>query len=164
MPAGLCHHVAIQVSDIDRAVSFYDEALDARLLTRWKLVSWEIAAAVMGGPEGTAFEMCRLGFAPGCLELFRFTGEIAPDWAKARAPGRVPHFGVQVDDIERAIDRVEAAGGRRLWPHPETWGAAHTLYAADLDGNVFELCDASLPRLVDLLIGLDPKLAPQGER
>ena len=160
--SSICHHVAVRVSDIGRAADFYVDALDARVLTRRQRVDGPSAAEVMGGPAGTAFDMCRLGFETGCLELFQFVGEQRPDWVSSDAPGRVPHFGIEVADVERALRRVEASGGRRLWREAESWGTARTLYAADPDGNVFELCDASLPALVDLLIALNPALDPAG--
>ena len=162
MPTSLCHHVAVQVADLDRATEFYVTALDARVLTRRQRVDGHVAASVMGGATGTAFDMCRLGFESGCLELFQFTGEIRPNWAgEDRLRPRVPHFGVHVDDVEAALRRVEAAGAQRLWPEPEQWGSAKTMYVEDLDGNVFELCDASLPDLVGLLVALDPTLEPE---
>jgi catechol 2,3-dioxygenase-like lactoylglutathione lyase family enzyme len=152
----LFHHVAIAVADLEDAIRFYGDALDATILTAPREVGPPRAAQVMGGPADGRFRACRLGFDAGCLELFQFLGstEQMPDWAAREHTARVPHFGVEVADVAATLERVERAGGRRLWPHPEHWGSARTLYVADPDGNVFELCDTSLEALVEILLGL----------
>jgi catechol 2,3-dioxygenase-like lactoylglutathione lyase family enzyme len=149
----LCHHVAIQVADLDRAIAFYGDVLDGHILTAPRDVGPPQAGEVMGGPSNARFRACRLGFDAGCLELFQFVGTAAdrPDWARRDGTARLPHFGVHVADVAQTLERVERRGGRRLWPQAEEWGTAKTMYAADPDGNVFELCDASLDDLVDLL-------------
>src|SRR5262245_2195066 len=108
------------------------------MLTLPRRVDGPMAATAMGGPPGTCFDTCRIGFDDGCIELFQFVGPDVPEWTRA-APGRVPHFGVVVPDVAQALERIEAAGGRRLWPEIERWGPASTMYASDPDGNVFEL-------------------------
>jgi predicted enzyme related to lactoylglutathione lyase len=152
----LCHHIAIQVSDLDRAIAFYTDVFDGTVLTAPRELGPPRAMEVMGGPAETRFRVCRLGFNAGCLELFQFIGSPAqaPDWAAGGATRRLPHFGVQVDDLPATLERVERSGGSRLWPHAEEWGSAKTMYASDPDGNVFELCDASLADLVRILIPL----------
>lgn len=152
----LCHHVAIKVADLESAIRFYDEVLGARIFTAPREIGPPHAAEVMGGPADVRFRACRLGFDAGCLELFQFLGSPGqiPEWAAGTHTARVPHFGVQVADVMATLERVERAGGRRLWPHPEEWGPARTMYVADPDGNVFELCDASLEALVGILLDL----------
>ena len=154
--SSLWHHVAIQVSDLDGAIGFYTDVLDGRVLTAAREVGPPQAAEVMGGPAGLRFRVCRLAFDAGCLELFEFlgSGEEVPAWALDRRTARVPHFGVHVADVAETLERIERAGGRRLWQHAEQWGSAHTMYVADPDGNVFELCDTSLEELVDILLVL----------
>jgi catechol 2,3-dioxygenase-like lactoylglutathione lyase family enzyme len=155
----LWHHVAIRVADIERSIRFYREVFGGKMLTLPRRVDGAMAARVMDGPSGTRFDTCRIGFDAGCLELFQFIGPEVPDWSTC-PPGRVPHFGIVVPDVSQAVERIEQAGGRRLWPEVERWGPAATMYACDLDGNVFELVDTPLESLVRILTTMFPETDP----
>lgn len=159
--AAVTHHIALRVDDLDRAARFYIDVLDGHYLTLPKEASGDLAETVMGGPPGTTFLACRLGFDEGCIELFQFTGDAAPAWAKTPTRARVPHFGVLVRDIPETLRRIEAAGGAQLWPEVEHWGPASTMYASDPDGNVFELADMNLRDLVGVLLELFPDTDPK---
>jgi catechol 2,3-dioxygenase-like lactoylglutathione lyase family enzyme len=156
------HHIGLEVGDIDAALAFYEDALDGHLLTRIRRVSTPFAGIVMGSGPATEFDQCRIGFdGGGCVELFQFVGADAPSWlTDAGGPRRLPHFGVLVDDVAESLKRVERAGGKALWPEIEEWGPAHTMYAADLDGNVFELCDAPSEKIVEILVDMYPECDP----
>jgi hypothetical protein len=67
---------------------------------------------------------------------------------------------LQVEDVAEALRRVEAAGGRRLWPDVHPLGTANVIYVADPDENVVELTDASLERIVQLTIEAIPAADP----
>lgn len=76
----------------------------------------------------------------GSNPLTAATGPTA-DW-KARSAT----FYIQVDDIERTLDRIEAAGGRRVMPRTEgpEFGAKHILvftHFVDPAGNVVGLVE-----------------------
>lgn len=156
------HHVGLDVHDIVASLAFYEDALDGRLLTRIRRVSSPFAGIVMGSDANTEFDQCRIGFdGGGCVELFQFMGDVVPDWmSSSPSPRRLPHFGVLVDDVAASLERVEHAGGKGLWPEIEEWGPAHTMYAADLDGNVFELCDATSETIVEILLDMYPECDP----
>ena len=140
---------------------FYLNALDGQLLTRIRRVGPPFAGIVMGGSGSMQFDQCRIGFEDGgCVELFQFVGGEVPEWLPSAGPRRLPHFGVLVADVPKALERVEEAGGRGLWPEIEEWGPAHTMYCSDLDGNVFELCDAPIGEIVDILVGMYPESDP----
>jgi len=135
-------HVAVTVTDIDRAGSFYAEAFDAEWLWEPRLMEGEEAARTGIAP---AFRCGMIGFSEACLELFELLGTERP------APTSVPHFALQVDDVDAALARIEAAGGTRLWPRPNVIGKIRVIYTADPDGNVIELLDANLADLVSTI-------------
>jgi hypothetical protein len=53
-----------------------------------------------------------------------------------------------------------AAGGSSIWPRPAKWGAATVMYAADPDGNAFELFDVPLESIVAMTIEMFPESCP----
>ena len=71
-----------------------------------------------------------LGLGDAMLELFEFTGDDVPEWARRPRDGRLPHLAVQVEDTDAALARVEAAGGRRIWPEVDRFGRARVIYVA----------------------------------
>ena len=137
------HHHALLVADLERAVAFCVEAFDGRALTRPFAVAPPAAGGVMNGDERTSLTIALVAASFGTLELFRFA-DPAPPWATIDRRARLPHFGVRVDDVGAALDRVERAGGERLWDRVERWGTARVMYVADPDGNVIELLDADI--------------------
>lgn len=148
------------MSDLDRAAEFYLGALDGHWLFKPATNPGPGAQAVFGGGPETAFRFCYIGFESGAVELIEFTAE-PPAWAAGGAAGRLlPHFGLVVDDVEATTARIERAGGSRVWPRPAKWGSATVMYAADPDGNPFELFDVSLEGIVDLTIEMFPESAP----
>jgi catechol 2,3-dioxygenase-like lactoylglutathione lyase family enzyme len=155
------HHVALQVSSLERAAGFYIEAFDGRWLTAPLLLDDPSAAVVFGGPEGTAVRHCKIGFDAGAVELFEFTGDARPDWAAPRGVvARLPHFAIVVDDVPATLERVRACGGTELWPSITHWGTAQSMYVADPDGNVVEVIDEPLEDVVATTLRLFPAARP----
>ena len=76
----------------------------------------EFPEVVMGGPRGVRFKVCHIGFDQGAVELFEFLEPVHPIDVVHPSRGNLIHFGLQVEDVEEALERVEAAGGRRLGP------------------------------------------------
>jgi catechol 2,3-dioxygenase-like lactoylglutathione lyase family enzyme len=135
------HHHGLLVADAERAGDFYCSALGAAWLARPIVFDGPGAEQAMG-ETGVRLKLGILGFdGAGAVELFEFLDNTAPAWAIDPARGRLPHLALQVPDTDAALERIEAAGGRRLWEQVGRWGAARVIYAADLDGNVIELLD-----------------------
>jgi catechol 2,3-dioxygenase-like lactoylglutathione lyase family enzyme len=157
--ANAFHHVALQVESLEAGAQFYIDSFDGRWLARPILIDTPSAADVMGGPPGTAFRSCKIGFDAGAVELFEFVGPNRPEWADDK-PGRVPHFAMIVDDVEATLERVRAAGGIELWPEIVAWGDSKNMYVADPDGNVIEVKDASLEDVVATTYRMFPETDP----
>ena len=159
MPTEQLHHTGVLVADIDRAAAFYLDALDGRWLFKPATNRGEGAQYVFGGAPDVAFTFCYIGFRTGAVELIEFL-EGAPDWARSPVRGLLPHFGVVVDDIAQTVERVERAGGRRVWPEPVSWGGATVMYVADPDGNPIELFDVPLEGIVERTLEMFPESVP----
>ena len=104
------HHQGLMVEDLERAIRFYTEAFDGMPLTRPVVLEGGAAEMVMDAPPGARYSMCLIRIGAATVELFSFHGDLRPAWARA-PKGRLPHFGLQVDDVEAALERIERAGG-----------------------------------------------------
>ena len=98
MPATV-HHVGLQVSDLDRAGAFYVAALGARWLVM--PLAFEGPGAVQAmGHDGVKLRLAMLGLGDAMLELFEFTGDEVPDWARrARDARSVVEPGIGIERI-----------------------------------------------------------------
>lgn len=118
-------HVGLTVPDLAAACRFFERAFDAELLYEVvtpsdpPLTGEEVAHQLGIHPEARIVHMCLLKLGEGpTLELFCVTH------AAQREPATLQDFGLQhialyVDDMARATQRFEEAGGALLSPpHP----------------------------------------------
>jgi catechol 2,3-dioxygenase-like lactoylglutathione lyase family enzyme len=141
------HHVGVRVSDMAEAIEFYQGALEARILVEPYEISGEVADRITG-VEGARMRMCQIGFDEGFVELFQFETSLpAPASPVPYVHQRVLHFGLQVDDVAGALQRVESHGGQRVF-EPRPLGSVTYCYCRDPDGNVIELADGPMSRIV----------------
>jgi catechol 2,3-dioxygenase-like lactoylglutathione lyase family enzyme len=144
------HHVGIRVASIEAASDFYEAAFDARVLVAPYIVAGEVAELITGA-EGARMRMSQLGFETGFVELFEFLPEeLTPDAPVPYTHQGVLHFGVLVDDVPAALARVLAGGGTSVFA-PRSLGDTTFCYCRDPDGNVIELADGPMDRLVALV-------------
>jgi catechol 2,3-dioxygenase-like lactoylglutathione lyase family enzyme len=147
--------------NLERSADFYVRAFGGHWVTRPFALEGDFAEMVFGGPPGTSYRVCHVGFDEGCVELFQFLEPAVPAREIDPWEGNLLHFGVQVDDVPAALARVEAAGGRRIWPEIAIWGDASVIYVKDLDENVIELTDRTVDRIAELTIEQFPEAAPE---
>ena len=152
MTVSVNHHIGLRVADLERSARFYAEAFGARMTTRPMAYGPPDAGEIMAGPADLTFRVCHVGFDDGTIELFEL-GEPHRETATIPATsGGIIHYAVQVDDVDAALERVERAGGRRLWSGVREIGAAgRVVYATDPDGHVLELIDLPIGDLVDVI-------------
>lgn len=112
-------HIGLTVPDIDRATDFFVRGLDAVVLYDRFLRSEPVRGGAdvqrrLGIPRTMAqgaLRMLAMPNGPG-LELFEYHGRGQRRAARASDIGW-QHVGFYVDDLDRALHQVEAAGARR---------------------------------------------------
>jgi catechol 2,3-dioxygenase-like lactoylglutathione lyase family enzyme len=160
MRASTHHHIGLRVRDIERAAQFYIDAFNGHWMARPFTLAGEFAEVVMEGPPGVSFRVCMVGLDEGSVELFEFVEPVHPIDPVHPTRGNIIHFGIQVDDVAEALQRVEAAGGQRIWPDISPWGTANVIYVVDLDRNIIEVIDASMEEIVRLTLVDFPEANP----
>jgi catechol 2,3-dioxygenase-like lactoylglutathione lyase family enzyme len=143
-------HVGITVSDLGRAVRFYTEALGFEEVARQTSDAPYLALTGYPGVE-IAAAFVRL---EDCLTL-ELQEYRRVDAGPARAPGTAAvgssHLSLCVDDLDRALERAEQAGGDRVTDAVELDrginAGARAVYLRDLDGYTIELFEPPQNRL-----------------
>jgi catechol 2,3-dioxygenase-like lactoylglutathione lyase family enzyme len=160
MTARADHHIAIRVSDLDRSIRFYTEALGARPLTAPSVREGPVIDEVFA--PGARARMCFVALDAGNLELWQFLSPVAPIPASDQPRLGLMHFAVTVDSVDEVAARVVAAGGRLRFPVKRLGGRdsdAGFVYCEDPDGNVFELLDTDLPGTIRRIVAASPEAA-----
>jgi catechol 2,3-dioxygenase-like lactoylglutathione lyase family enzyme len=144
------HHVGLRVSSCERAAQFYVEAFDGQLLTRPYLREGPSAAETVSSSDDVRFRCCQVALPGGMVELFEFLEPAAPGRPAVAWTDNIMHFAVQVEDVRRALERVEHAGGRRLWTSVRTLAdELSVIYVSDPDHNTIELIDVGRRQLAE---------------
>jgi catechol 2,3-dioxygenase-like lactoylglutathione lyase family enzyme len=141
------HHVGLTVSDLDRSLAFWRDALGMETVMSQEKQGGYLEAIVR--EPGAHVRMAHLAFEPDGprVELFQY---LAP--AGGRLVGRpadvgFAHVAILVDDIRGTLDRLVAAGGQPLSDVIEVDTGANAgglcLYLRDPDGHVLELFQAA---------------------
>lgn len=144
------NHIGIMVSDMDRAIEFYTQALGleivmhkAQVIEERKSAIGRMCIAVFG--EGfKGFNIAHLVTDDGIgIELFEMQDREARHEVDFGRIGLF-HFCLETDDFEGVIEKVERLGGKaRMTPmryHPEDDSKPYKMvYLEDPFGNLFEL-------------------------
>ena len=122
-------HVAIRVSDLDRAVDFY-----RRVFGYDVFIDNRPATTVIGLIGGLAIELIKSPAAPEAITAAKAASKTA-DAAGATLGHTCMAFSVA--DIDAAHARLKAAGLTRT-EGPETVGAVRVVFIRDPDGTLLE--------------------------
>ena len=135
MKTSAFHHPGLRVTDIDRSARFYLDAFDGHWLTKPFVLEGEFpGVANWAAPRASASRSATSASTRERSSLFESSGSAHPIEVVHPTRGNLIHFGLQVEDVAKALERVEALGGRRLWPDINPWGAdANVIYVADPD-------------------------------
>ncbi|GAA3941067.1 hypothetical protein GCM10023085_23220 [Actinomadura viridis] len=156
MPVSEVHHVAMTVSDLDRAAAFYEKALGYRRTLRTDVGGAAIEES-LGLPEGTTGRVQYLQGPSrvGQLELIEWNG---PKRRTATA-GHLElgtfllSFQVPHDEIGEVYERLRGLGAECVAPPRrsvlENYGPIMAFAARDPDGNLLEF--VSLPSRAEVL-------------
>lgn len=141
------NHVAMSVSDMERALGFYRDLLGMEVMVRRPFgyegsYEYEKHRVMMNlkGAQGTVVLLRRGEMS---IELFQFD-DPKPRPAEPNRPvcdHGITHFCLQVTDIHSEYERFKAAGVIFHCPPLDFPGKALATYGRDPDGNVFELIE-----------------------
>lgn len=149
MPANAYHHVALRVEDLDRSTRFYEQAFGGKVVIELELEP-DFVQSIFGAPPGSRGLNRVIELSGGwAIELFQLVpGTPVPPTRQFEAG--LMHFCVWVDDVPGVVAEIERAGGRALFPI-RPWQGHHFVYAADPDGHVIELLDATVAQCGELV-------------
>lgn len=117
-------HIAISVSDPEQAAQFFEQAFGMQRAGR-AMRGWYMTDGVMN------------------VALLNFKDETVPGYAGLKDVRGVIHFGMWVDNLEAAEERVKAAGGTYLTGRKET--DPNVFYEVKYrtpDGVVFDITES----------------------
>jgi catechol 2,3-dioxygenase-like lactoylglutathione lyase family enzyme len=137
------HHTGLTVSNLERALGFWRDALGAREVFQQQQEGGYFEAIVC--EPGTRVSMAHLELEPGGhrIELFQFDSPAGGSHRLRAADVGFSHVCVATDELDRLLARLEEAGGARLSdPVGIDRGAnegGRAVYVHDPDGHVIEL-------------------------
>lgn len=132
------HHCGISVTDFERSRSFYQDLFGAEPLFEMDFSDGRFDT--IWRTTGSAGRAQMLRFGNAFFEFFKFHN---PE-PKARDPEArpcdhgLPHFSIEVDDVDDWYRRLQSEGVRFTAP-VQDFGDVRAAYAYDPDGNIIEL-------------------------
>ena len=142
-PVGPVHHVGVTVSDLDRAVAFWERLLGARSRDRQVLQGPQLGTMV--GYPGIRIDRCWVDLPGGvALELLRYLDRNeAPNDPGTAHPGNV-HVCLRVSDMDAAHAHAVACGATPVSDRPievahGPRAGTRLAYLRDPDGVTIEL-------------------------
>lgn len=133
------HHVGITVSDLDRAVGFYEEVFGFPVLARFS-VSGESFATGVGVPGATG-RFVHLDAGGSRLELVEYDPEGESVHAdRANEPG-AKHLGLSVADVDAFYGSLPD-DVQTLSEPQTTESGTRICFLRDPEGNLVEVLDA----------------------
>ena len=134
-PAGeelIFDHVAVTVSNLDRALEFYTG-----------LLGFPVIGQLFFNDE-RGFTITYLKAGAAVLELFSFAKPtIAYRWNPDETVLGLKHLGFLVDDVDTVAHLLKEAGVPFIYEPVDALGNVKTAFFADPDGNALELIDGT---------------------
>ena len=141
-------HFGIQVADIERSITFYEQLLGLELVARWTR-DQEYIQDLVGYP-GVELHVAvfRLPKTDACLEVLEYKNvERSPVDSRTANPGTA-HLCLYVDDLEAVYDRLNEAGvefvSEPKTPTVPPNQGGRVVYMLDPDGIRIELLQTRL--------------------
>jgi glyoxylase I family protein len=146
VPVARYTHVGICVTDLDRSLHFYREALGFEELGRLDMQGKPLDQ--LNQLEGVKVRTAFLGRDGSRLELIEFQspGSVGPRAARPMNQLGLTHLAFRVTDLDAVCAKIEAAGGSLIretrMEHP---GPTRVIMALDPDGLRVELVERPGP-------------------
>lgn len=136
------HHVGISVTKLERSIEFYTELLDMEVAAPPFPLSGALLEQVTALPHLQG-RMAVVRKGSLLIELFEFTRPTPaikdPNYPLSNHG--ISHFGIEVDNVAAAYERLSAAGVLFHSPVMRFERGVQATYGRDPDGNVFELLE-----------------------
>lgn len=134
-------HFAVCVRDLEKSAKFYEQVFDLKIHGREDL------------PIGSA-----LYLSDGIvnLALIKFSGKQANDLDDPRNAVGANHFGFQVEDLKKAQERIEQAGGVFFFDFGDESNANFERKMKDPDGIIFDISQRGW-------VGTDGRIDPKSK-
>lgn len=135
---GIADHYGIVVSDMDRALEFYQDTLDMDVIQEIVQQSDQFSRAI--GLENTDVELVFLDADGFTIELVQYNHPAngsAPENSSPNSVGRA-HFCIGVDDIESVYEELQSDTEFISSPQ-ELENGVKLAFMKDPDGNLVEL-------------------------
>ena len=142
-------HIGITVSDLDRAVKFYEEGLRFRKTDEFLFTAYKDgffgesaqARTLYGVAEGSTCRLAMMVPESGdtVLELFCFSDR-QPKRERCWTVPSYTHFCVRTDAFTAVCERLKAAGATFLMEPGTQPGGAYWVFLTDPEGNMIEVC------------------------
>ncbi|MFK7977113.1 MAG: VOC family protein [Halioglobus sp.] len=145
------HHVAINVNDFDKALTFYTQALGFEIVQQSEFDDDALANQAIG-LIGVKAKMAMLKAPNAFVELWQYFHPEPKDLRSRPCDYGYPHLALQVDNIQAEYDRLQAHGMEFVGEVVHFGDSASAIYGRDPCGNVIELYEilsdemAQLPR------------------
>lgn len=136
------HHTGLTVSNLERALAFWGDALGAELVLQQDRQGGYFEAIV--GEYGVDVRVAQLAFGEGQrLELFEFRSPRGGHVAGRTADVGFAHVCVLCDDVDGMLERLVAAGGSAVAEPVDVDSGVNAggraVYVRDPDGHTLEL-------------------------
>lgn len=138
------HHVGISVASLERSIAFYTELLGMEVAAQPFPLNGPDLEQIMALPDLQG-RMCVVRKDSLLIELFEFAQPkpLAKDVNYPVSNYGISHFGIEVDNVDNAYQRLLAAGVQFHSPVMSFQRGVKATYGRDPDGNVFELLEMS---------------------
>jgi catechol 2,3-dioxygenase-like lactoylglutathione lyase family enzyme len=139
----MLHHTGLTVSDLQRSLQFWRDALGMEVLFEQEKVGGYIEAIV--GEPGAHVRMAHLAFGGEGTRIELFEYVAPPGGRHIQRPADVGfcHVCVACDDLDERLERLVAAGGTAFSKPVEVDTGVNRggrgVYLRDPDGHVVEL-------------------------
>lgn len=132
------HHVAIGVSDMEKALSFYRDLIGMEVV--FDIEAQGPVMDVIQGLDGAEARIVMLRLGEQNIELFQYRSPPAkPVSAGLRMSDRgLTHFALKVSNLDELYEEWKAKGVR-FYSEPQQLGPTRVVYLYDPEGVTIEL-------------------------
>lgn len=143
------HHVAIGVSDIEKALTFYTEGLGFEVVQRSHVKNSPKAEKAIGIAAIDA-KMAMLKTSNAFIELWQYSHPASKDLRSGPSDYGYPHLALQVDDIQDEYDRLKTHGMEFVGEVVHFEDRTSAIYGRAPCGNIIELYEIKAKDIAQL--------------